>query len=174
VWRFNGRIVEDDARIATAQAGHGKYVIATNQLDAEKLPIVEWLNIYKAQSTTVERGFRFLKDPMFFAHSLFLKKPSRIMVLLMVMGLSLLVYSLAELHLRTQLATRNETIPDQQGKPTKRPTMRRVFQMFEGIHVLTIQEEAIQQRMIVNLTDLHWQILRLFSPYVQRIYDLGI
>jgi len=86
----------------------------------------------------------------------------------------LLVYSLAELHLRAQLAAHNETIPDQQGKPTKSPTMRRVFQMFEGIHVLTIQQEEIQQRLIVNLTDLHWQILRLFSSYVQRVYALSI
>ena len=174
VWRFHGQVVEDEARLAGAQAGHGKYVIATNQLDAEKLPIVAWLNIYKAQSTTVERGFRFLKDPMFFAHSLFLKKPSRIMALLMVMGLSLLVYALAELQLRAQLAERDESIPDQKGKPTQTPTMRRVFQMFEGIHVLTIQREQAHERMILNLTDVHQQILRLFNPPVQHIYQLGL
>jgi transposase len=174
VWRFTGQVVEDEARIAAAQAGHGKYVIATNQLDAEKLPIETWLNTYKAQSTSVERGFRFLKDPLFFAHSLFLKKPSRIMALLMIMGLSLLVYSLAELHLRAQLAERDESIPDQKGKPTQTPTMRRVFQMFEGIHVLTIQRGTVRERMIINLTDLHWQILRLFNPPVQRIYQLGL
>jgi len=118
-------------------------------------------------------GFRFLKDPLFFAHSLFLKKPSRIMALLMIMGLSLLVYSLAELHLRTQLAERDESIPDQKGKPTQTPTMRRVFQMFEGIHVLTIQRGTVHERMTINLTDLHWQILRLFNPPIQRIYQLG-
>jgi transposase len=174
VWKFIGQVVADETRIAAAQAGLGKYVIATNQLDAEKLPIIEWLNIYKAQSTTVERGFRFLKDPMFFAHSLFLKKPSRIMALLMVMGLSLLVYSLAELHLRAQLAEHDESIPDQKGKPTQNPTMRRVFQMFEGIHVLTIQRGTVRERMILNLTDLHRQILRLFNPSVQHIYQLGL
>jgi transposase len=173
VWRLTGQVVEDETRIAEAQAGLGKYVIATNQLDAEKLPIIEWLNTYKAQSTTVERGFRFLKDPLFFAHSLFLKKPSRIMALLMIMGLSLLVYSLAELHLRAQLAARDESIPDQKGKPTQTPTMRRVFQIFEGIHVLTIQGEEVRERIIINLTDLHWQILRLFNPPVQQIYRLG-
>lgn len=174
IWKFTGQILEDETAITHAQAGLGKYVIATNQLDAEKLPIPEWLNIYKAQSTGVERGFRFLKDPMFFAHSLFLKKPSRIMALLMVMGLSLLVYSLAELHLRAQLAARDETLPDQHGKPTQKPTMRRVFQMFEGIHVLTIQREEVRERVVVNMTDLHWQILRLFNPPVQHIYRLGV
>jgi len=39
VWKFTGQIVADETRIIEAQAGLGKYVIATNQLDAEKLPI---------------------------------------------------------------------------------------------------------------------------------------
>jgi transposase len=60
----------------------------------------EMLTTYKWQSTSVERGYRFLKDPLFFADSPFLKKPSRIMALLMVMGLSLRVYALAEHHIR--------------------------------------------------------------------------
>lgn len=70
---------------------------------------------------------------MFFAHSLFLKKPSRITALLMVMSLSLLVYALAEYHLCEQLTAQDQTIPDQKGKPTQRPTMRRIFEMFECI-----------------------------------------
>ena len=48
------------------------------------------LENYKDQGVSVERGFRFLKAPLFFAHSLFLKKPERIMALLMIMGLSLM------------------------------------------------------------------------------------
>src|SRR5690606_3513240 len=117
---------------------HGKYVIATNVLDETDLILAEILAIYKEQSPSVERGFRFLKDPLFFAHSLFLKKPSRIMALLMVMGLRLMVYALAEHHLRQQLLERHESIPDQKGNPTQRPTARRVFQIMEGIDVLAI------------------------------------
>lgn len=41
----------------------------------------------------MERGFRFLKDPMFLASTLFLKKAQRIMALLFVMTLCLLVYA---------------------------------------------------------------------------------
>jgi transposase len=132
------------------------------------------LTIYKQQSTSVERGFRFLKDPLFFAHSLFLKKPSRIMALLMVMGLSLLVYALAEHHIRQQLAARDQTLPDQTGKPTQRPTIRRVFQMLEGIDVLYIEQAGVRRRLILNLTELRRQILCLFSPYVRKIYDLPV
>jgi len=74
------------------------------------------LTAYKGQGASVERGFRFLKDPMFFASSLFLEKPARIMALLMVMGFSLLVYALAERVLRTELVQRDESIPNQVGK----------------------------------------------------------
>ena len=147
-------------------------MLATNQLDADILPVSQWLATYKSQTTSVERGFRFLKDPLFFAHSLFLKKPARIMALLMIMGLSLLVYSLAELQLRQQLAEHDETIPDQKGKPTQTPTMRRIFQLFEGIDVVLFQHQGQLQRLIVNLTDLHRQILGFFSHHVRLIYLL--
>jgi transposase len=40
-------------------------------------------------------GF-FVKDPMFYAESLYLKLPKRIMALIMVMTLSLLMYALAK------------------------------------------------------------------------------
>ena len=172
VWCFNAELVQDEDRIENARTSHGKYVVATNDLDETRLGALEMLTTYKSQSTSVERGFRFLKDPMFFADSLFLKKPSRIMALLMVMGLSLLVYALAEHQIRQQLAERGETLPDQTGKPTQRPTARRVFQMMEGVDVLTIERDGIQQRLILNLTDLRKQILRLFGPHVRKLYDL--
>ena len=44
----------------------------------------------------MERGFRFLKDSLLFADSLFLKRPERLMALLIVMGVVLLVYAVAE------------------------------------------------------------------------------
>ena len=172
MWQLEtAQVVEDEEAIAAQRARHGRYVLATNELDADQLPVASIITLYKQQSTSVERGFRFLKDPMFFAHSLFLKKPSRIMALLMVMGLSLLIYALAEDHLRAQMAARDETIPDQKGYPTQRPTMRRIFQMFEGIDVLIVLEERQQRRLIVNLTDLHRQILSYFSEHVRKIYD---
>ena len=58
---------------------------------------------YKGRHT-VERGFRFLKDPLFFASSLFVKSPKRVAAIAMVMGLCLLVYTLGEGSLREALA----------------------------------------------------------------------
>ncbi len=78
------------------------------------------LSVYKAQGISVERGFRFLKDPLFFAESLYLKTERRIMALIMVMALSLLVYSLAEKKIRQMLKESGQTISNQVGKPTEK------------------------------------------------------
>lgn len=174
VWGFHGKLVEDEVVLEQLRRTHGKYVIASNELDDNQLALLEMLAIYKQQSTSVERGFRFLKDPMFFADSLFLKKPARIMALLMVMGLSLLIYALAEHQVRTQLDERDETIPDQTGKPTQRPTARRIFQMMEGIDILIINQVGHQRRLLLNMTDLRCQIINLFSIHVQKLYNLQL
>lgn len=174
IWQPDGDVVEDSAAVQAALRTKGKFVLATNDLDTRYLPPGAVLAQYKAQTTTVERGFRFLKDPLFFAHSLFLKKPERITALLMVMGLCLLIYALAEQILRTELKRRNETLPDQKGNPTQRITMRRVFQIFEGIHILIIYAPTgpptIQQRLILNLTELHERILDLLGPEPKKCY----
>lgn len=64
------------------------FILATNELDATLLPPTDLLTGYKGQSHA-ERGFRFLKDPQFLASALYLKKPERIMALLMVMTVCL-------------------------------------------------------------------------------------
>jgi transposase len=61
------------------------------------------LSEYKQQQSS-ERGFRFLKDPLFFTSSVFLKSRQRIMALAMVMALCLLVYTLAQRKLRQALS----------------------------------------------------------------------
>jgi len=69
----------------------GRFILATNVLDPEGLSPAQALQEYKGQQGT-ERGFRFLKDPLFFASSVFLKSPERIMALAFIMALCLLVY----------------------------------------------------------------------------------
>ena len=63
------------------------FVLGSN-IDASQLSDPEVIHAYKGQSH-VEGGFRFLKDPLFFVSSLFVKKPCRIQGLLMVMTLCL-------------------------------------------------------------------------------------
>jgi transposase len=111
------------------------FILATNELDTTVLPAAEMLAGYKKQSTA-ERGFRFLKDPRFLATALYLKKPERIMALLMVMTICLLVYAALEYRIRQALHVQQETFPDQKGQPGQTPTMRWIFHYFVGIHVL--------------------------------------
>lgn len=125
--------------------------------------------IYKEQGG-VERGFRFLKDPLFLASSVFLKKPERIMALSLIMVLCLLVYRLAEFRLRVRLAETAQTIPDQLNKPTTRPTMRWVFQCFEGIELLHIQTPSSCHTLVLRLQAVHRLILSLFGPLYEQIY----
>jgi transposase len=63
---------------------HSGFILATNALDPTQLPPQEVWHGDKGQ-VQAERGFRLLKGPQFFASSLYLKKPERIMALLMVM-----------------------------------------------------------------------------------------
>ena len=94
------------------------------------------------------------------------------MALSLIMVLCLLVYRLAEHRLRQQLAATGQTIPDQVKKPTNRPTMRWVFQCFEGIELLHIRHgpDAVTS-LILRLTPLHQQILALLGPTYEHVYD---
>ena len=171
-WRVVGEVVDNEEAITEALKSKGKFILGSNELDEEQLPAQMILTAYKGQAASVERGFRFLKDPMFFASSLFLEKPERIMALLMVMGLSLLIYALAERSLRTKLAQLDESIPNQVGKPTQRPTIRRIFQVFRGIDILLIQNPLGIQRQVLNLKPIHLRVLDLLGPEVKKYYIL--
>ena len=105
-YRVEGEVVDDIETIEKLKRSKGRFVLATNELDTTLLDDATILEAYKAQNVSVERGFRFLKDPLFFANSLYLEKPQRIMALLMVMALSLLVYALAERWVRQELKNR--------------------------------------------------------------------
>ena len=55
----------------------GRFILATNELKESALSSDDILIKYKEQQAA-ERGFGFLKDPLFFADSVFLKSPKRV------------------------------------------------------------------------------------------------
>jgi transposase len=147
---------------------HCCFILATNELDNTQLPPQEVLEGYKGQ-VHAERGGRFLKDPQFLASSLYLKKPERIMALLMVMTVCLLGYAALEYRIRQALTDHAATFPDQQGKRVQHPTARWVFHYFVGIHVLC---QAGHWPIVLNLTAEHQHLLRLLGqPYMWH-YDV--
>ena len=170
-WQIQATYQLDTQHVEEKQQTLGRFLLATNELDAQSLSDETMLNCYKEQGTTVERGFRFFKDPLFFAHSLFLESPARIMAMTMIMGLCLLIYSLAEYQLRQKLKENDETIPDQKGTPTQTPTMRRVAQIFEGVDLLIIRYGGIiVKQQILKLSTTRSKIIQLFSPTIHNYY----
>jgi hypothetical protein len=73
---------------------------------------------------------------------------------------------------REQLAATGQTIPSQVNQPTSRPTMRWVFQCFEGIELLHIWHgPAHPTLLILRLTPLHQQVLALLGPTYEQFYE---
>lgn len=142
-----------------------RFILATNQMDTEQWPAQTLLSEYKGQQK-VERGFRFLKDPLFFTSSVFLKKPSRVQALALIMALTLMVYTLAERKLRQALAQQQETVADQCKRPTAKPTFRWIMQKFQGVHWVSLGQAC----QISNLSDERQLIIRLLGPPTERYY----
>lgn len=145
----------------------GRFILATNVLESQQLSERKALEEYKGQQGN-ERGFRFLKDPMFFASSVFLKSPERIMALGLIMGLCLLVYNLGQRQLRQALKQANQTLANQLGKGTQCPTLRWVFQCFMAVHYVVL--EGVKQ--VVNLTDDRRLILQFLGSACRQYYLL--
>ncbi len=143
------------------------FILASNQLDCHLLSDEELIAAYKDQQK-VERGFRFLKDPLFMASIVFLKSPNRIMALMMVMTLCLLVYAALEYRIRGALKIHNMTFPDQKGDMTEIPSARWVSQYFSGIHVLTI---AQMQVLVLNMNEYHIALLKLLGTQYEMQYS---
>lgn len=169
VWYLVPKLEVDQQEVAALVKQKAAFIVATNIVDAGQLAPEEVISIYKEQGG-VERGFRFLKDPLFLASSIFVKKPERVIALSFIMVLCLLVYRLAEHLLRSQLVVTDQTIPNQVNKPTNRPTMRWIFQCFEGIDLLHIQSGSRRQTQVLGLQPLHQRVLRLLGPAFSQCY----
>jgi hypothetical protein len=146
------------------------------------------LRIYREQQST-EGGFRFIKDPLFFAHSLFVNNPERVEIMIMLMALYLLVSSLGERQLRIWLKTQKGTAKNQLNKPTESPTLHWIFQSqcvglvprlvreaprkeaatgvcFQGILFLSTQGV----HRILNLTEEGCRIFQFLPTACQKYY----
>lgn len=169
-WHVRAQVTVDDKELEREAQRQARFIVATNILDPAGVPDERVIGAYQAQSG-VERGFAFLKDPLFLASSVFLKRPERIMALALIMVLCLLVYRLAEWRLRQQSAATDQTVPNQLKQPTNRPTMRWMFECFEGISLLTIRSPGGSQTLVHGLDPLHELVLTLLGPAVRSMYE---
>ena len=166
-YHLQGTLVLDEEAVTLLRNQAGRFILATNLLDDRLWSNETVLQEYKNQQSC-ERGFRFLKDPLFFASRLFVKSPQRVAALAMIMGLCLLVYSIGQRQLRSSLASLEETVPNQRGQPTERPTLRWVLQCFQSVHLVWVDA----RKWSIKLNDSQTHILRFLGSACQKYYFL--
>lgn len=167
-YQIKAEVVENETKVYQARRRAGRFILATNVMSEEEWSGSDLLREYKEQQS-VERGFRFLKDPLFFSSSVYLKSPKRVAALGMIMGLCLLVYSLGQRQLRKALEKAKASVKSQIKKLTQSPTMRWIYQCFQSIHLVEIRGE----KQVTNLTDERKWILSFLGEQTRQYYQLA-
>jgi transposase len=91
----------------------------------------EILQAYQEQHTTVEPGFRWIKNPAAIS-PVWLEKPERIAALAMLTVLGLLVYAVLQRQVRLYLRTHAQQLPGNKGE-TATPTAAVVLSLFSPV-----------------------------------------
>ena len=149
----------------------GRFILATNELNTMQLTNEAILRQYKEQSS-VESGFKFIKNSAFELDIVFLNTPERIEALMMIMTLCLMVYNFAQYKIRKCLVEHNDTLPNQHGKPVKNPTMKWIAEIMVVISVVTICAGEYKNRIVANVNQVHRKIIGYFGPCALKMYGL--
>jgi len=165
--RFDLSYRIDYARIAEDQKSDGVFPLVTNVVE---LCEREVLLVYKRQPV-IEKRFSQLKTD-FRVAPVYLKDVSRIQALLCVYFLVLLVEALLERELRQAMEREGlASLPlYPEDRPCRRPTARRVIDLFDDIHRHTLRNDSQTPTIfITELSALQRRILKLLrvpaTPY---------
>ena len=102
----------------------------------------EIVGAYRDQTTTVEPGFRWLKNPAAIT-PVWLEKRERIAALAMLTVVGLLVYSLIQRQVRQYLQQHQRTIPGNKGDTT-RPTAAVVLESFVSVIQVSLDLDGVE------------------------------
>ena len=159
--RFDLAYRIDDARVAEEARSDGVFPLITNVADLCEL---ELLKTYKRQPT-IEKRFSQLKTD-FEVAPVYLKSVHRIQSLLLVYFLALLLEALLERELREAMRRKGiDSLPMYpEGRACRRPTARRVLDLFETIqrHTLT-HDKRSGDVMVTDLTRVQRRLLTLLG-----------
>jgi transposase len=129
------RLMVEAEVLANPEADNGWTVLATT-VSAETCTDAEILQVYQEQHTTVEPGFRWIKNPAAIS-PVWLEKPARIAALAMLTVLGLLVYSIIQRQVRLSLRTYDQQIPGNKGA-TATPTAAVVVSLFAAVALVQL------------------------------------
>ena len=138
------RLVVEVEALSNPEEDNGWTVLATT-VRAETCPDAEILQAYQEQNTTVEPGFRWIKNPAAIS-PVWLEKPERIAALAMLTVVGLLVYSVIQRQVRLYLLTHAQQVPGNKG-PTATPTAAVVLALFAQVALvqLLIGDQEVEQ-----------------------------
>ena len=86
----------------------------------------------------------------------------------MVMTLCLMVYAAIQHRIRHELKKQSRVFPNQKKKPCQNPTARWVFFCFQGINVLTVNN---QEQHVVGLKEKQWTIIQILGISYESVYS---
>jgi transposase len=138
------RLVVEVEALAHSEEENGWTVLATT-VSPETSTDTEILQAYQEQHTTVEPGFRWIKNPAAIS-PVWLEKPERIAALAMLTVVGLLVYSIIQRQVRLYLLTHAQQVPGNKGT-TATPTAAVVLALFAQVamvHLLVDEHEVAQ------------------------------
>jgi transposase len=107
------RVVVEIEALSPPEENNGWTVLATT-VPPEEGTATEILQAYQNQTTTVEPGFRWIKNPAAIT-PVWLEKPERIAALAMLTVVGLLVYSIIQRQVRLYLRMHDQQIPGNKG-----------------------------------------------------------
>lgn len=150
----------DTEALAKQQAGDGVFPLITN---VREFSALQTLQAYKRQPV-IEKRFSQLKTDYAVA-PIYLKNVSRIQSLLCVYFFATLVQTLLERELRTALQkSGGDPLPlYPEGRDCKRPTTRRVLDVFEPIQRHTLTSGGSEQTFVTELSPVHQRVLKLLG-----------
>jgi hypothetical protein len=138
------RLAGEVEGLTHAEEENGWVVLATT-VRAATCTDAAILQAYQDQNTTVEPGFRWIKNPAAIS-PVWLEKPERIAALAMLTVIGLLVYTVLQRQVRLSLRTHDQQIPGNTGM-TATPTATVVLALCAPVALirLVIDEQEVEQ-----------------------------
>jgi hypothetical protein len=149
------RVVVDVEPLGRGEAEEGWTVLATT-VGGEVCTDAEILRAYHDQHSTVEPGFRWLKNPAALA-PIWLENPERIAALAMLTVVGLLVYALIQRQVRLYLHEQHQTLPGNKGLTTT-PTAAVIFALFTPVMLVQLMLDSTPVLHIYGVQPHHLMI----------------
>jgi transposase len=146
------RLVVRPEALLPSEDAHGWTVLATT-LRSEQCTDIEMLQAYQEQHTTVEPGFRWIKNPAAIS-PVWLEKPNRIAALAMLTVVGLLVYAVIQRQVRLYLRDHAQHVPGNKG-PTATPTAAVVFALFAPVTLVQLAVGNTTSHQVYGIQDHH-------------------